>query len=203
MKEFWNERYRSEEFVYGTQANNYLKEKLKELPLGRILFPAEGEGRNSVFAAQLGWKTDAFDSSIEGKKKADLLAKKNGVQINYLLADIEKTNYTNHQFDAIALIYAHFPKEKRKNYHQKLTDFLKIGGYIVIEGFSKSHRAYQEKYPNVGGPKNIDLLYDLDEIKSDFEDFEFLEASQSEIELNEGSYHVGKASVVRIFAKKR
>ena len=44
----WNERYRKEEFAYGEEPNNYLKEQLSKLPVGTILFPAEGEGRNAV-----------------------------------------------------------------------------------------------------------------------------------------------------------
>ena len=51
----WNERYSKEEFAYGDQHNNYLKEQLEKLKIGKILFPAEGEGRNAVFAAKLGW----------------------------------------------------------------------------------------------------------------------------------------------------
>jgi hypothetical protein len=39
-------------------------------------------------------------------------------------------------------------------------------------------------------------------LKSDFKDFKFLENQIIETHLNEGIYHVGKASVVRIFAIK-
>jgi hypothetical protein len=61
----WNERYSKNEFAYGEAPNNYLKEQLEKLSAGAILFPAEGEGRNAVFAATLGWKVSAFDISIE------------------------------------------------------------------------------------------------------------------------------------------
>ena len=44
----WNDRYKANEFAYGEQPNNYLKEQLEKLPAGTILFPAEGEGRNAV-----------------------------------------------------------------------------------------------------------------------------------------------------------
>ena len=73
----WNDRYSSEEFAYGTAPNNYLKEQLEKLKTGSILFPAEGEGRNAVFAAKLGWKVSAFDISAEGKNKALKLAEAN------------------------------------------------------------------------------------------------------------------------------
>jgi hypothetical protein len=66
----WNERYANEEFAYGEEPNNYLKEQLTKLDAGKILFPAEGEGRNAVFAAKEGWTVSAFDISNEGLRKA-------------------------------------------------------------------------------------------------------------------------------------
>jgi hypothetical protein len=50
MKNMWNDRYGKIEFAYG-QPNNFLKEQLIKIPAGTILFPAEGEGRNAIYAA--------------------------------------------------------------------------------------------------------------------------------------------------------
>lgn len=72
--DFWDERFSHSEYAYGKEPNEYLKERLHKLNPGTILFPCEGEGRNSIYAAGLGWKTYAFDSSKEGQKKAILLA---------------------------------------------------------------------------------------------------------------------------------
>jgi hypothetical protein len=78
MNESWNERgndrYRNEAFAYWEKPSIYLKKQLESLAAGTILFPAEGEGRNVVFAASLGWTVSAFDNSAEGKKKALRLA---------------------------------------------------------------------------------------------------------------------------------
>src|SRR5690625_806694 len=46
------------------------------------------------------------------------------------------------------------------------------------------------------------MLYHLDDIISDFPDFEFKEAIEEKIQLNEGNHHKGTASVIRVFAKK-
>jgi hypothetical protein len=54
------ERYRDEAFAYGEEPNSYLKEQLVKLPIGTILFPAEGEGRNAVFAATFRLECSAF-----------------------------------------------------------------------------------------------------------------------------------------------
>jgi len=105
----WNDRYSKEEFAYGVAPNNYLKEQLENLNTGTILFPAEGEGRNAVFAAKLGWTVSAFDISPQGKNKALLLAGTNKVTIDYQVGELQTLNYNPEQFDIIALIYAHFP----------------------------------------------------------------------------------------------
>lgn len=201
-REFWDERYANEEFVYGKLPNKYFKEKIVELSVGKALFAAEGEGRNAVYAATLGWEVTAFDQSLSAKKKAILLAENNQVTIDYLVSDLYNFNYTSASFDVLVLIFAHFPEEKRRIYHRQLTQTIKNGGYIILEAFSKNHMQNQKENPKVGGPKNIDMLYDLDEIKEDFQNFEFLEAYETETELNEGEHHKGKGSVIRILAKK-
>ena len=97
--ERWNDRYSNEAFAYGEEPNLYLKEQLEKLSTGDILFAAEGEGRNAVFAAKLGWNSSAFDISIEGKNKALQLAESNNVSIDYRVGELEtldfKTNLKN------------------------------------------------------------------------------------------------------------
>ena len=102
---FWDERYAVEDYVYGTEPNDFLKEELPKLTAGKILFPGEGEGRNAVFAAQLGWEVTAFDSSTEGKAKAERLAKAKGVSIDYQLASYDEAEFPAESFDALVLIY--------------------------------------------------------------------------------------------------
>jgi len=200
---FWDQRYASETYAYGTLPNNYLKEKFAELNPGKILLPAEGEGRNAVFMAKLGWEVEAFDQSTAGKNKALLLAEHNDVKISYTISDVENIRYPENSFDALALIFAHFPIEQRRNYHRKLSSFLKPGGHLIIEGFSKKQATFQQLNPKSGGPRDVGMLYDLDELKEDFSDFEFIEAAEQVVTLAEGEFHQGEASVIRIFALKK
>lgn len=199
----WNDRYSKEEFAYGEQPNQYLKEQLDKIAVGTILFPAEGEGRNAVYAAKLGWTVSAFDISIEGQKKATQLAEKNQVKIDYQVGGLQTMNYKTDQFDAIGLIYAHFPAEIKSSYHKTLDKYLKKGGIIIFEAFSKNHIDYIAKNENVGGPKDIASLFSIEEIKSDFPDYDFEELAEMEIELNEGLFHNGKGSVIRFTGRKK
>ncbi|MEP2669417.1 MAG: class I SAM-dependent methyltransferase [Cyclobacteriaceae bacterium] len=202
-KDRWNERYSAEAFAYGEQPNNFLKEQLDQLPVGSILFPAEGEGRNAVYAAQLGWQVYAFDISIEGQKKAFHLAEKNKVKIEYAVGELQTLNYKPHQFDAIALIYAHFPAGIKSSYHKTLDTYLKKGGVIIFEAFSKRNIDYVTKNEEVGGPRDIATLFSIDEIKSDFSNYEFDQLEEVELELHEGLYHNGIGSVIRFVARKK
>lgn len=199
----WNDRYSKEEFAYGEEPNNYLKEQLTKLPVGKILFPAEGEGRNAVFAAKIGWIVSAFDISNEGKSKAIKLAEKNHVTIDYKVGELETLDFESEQFDAIALIYAHFPANIKSLYHKTFDRFLKNEGIIIFESFSKKHIDYVTANEKVGGPKDIDSLFSIDEIKADFPNYEFIELEEKEIELNEGLFHNGTGSVIRFIGRKK
>lgn len=120
----WNERYSKDAFAYGEEPNNYLKEQLTKLSVGTILFPAEGEGRNAVFAAKLGWTVSAFDISKEAKIKAMRLAEKNNVKIDYKVGELQSLDFGIEQFDVIALIYAHFPASIKSLYHKTFDKYL-------------------------------------------------------------------------------
>ena len=101
MKTFWDERYSSEEYIYGKEPNEFFAEQIRRLGPGMILLPAEGEGRNAVYAAQIGWKVHAFDSSSVGAAKAlDLAAEKN-VNILYAISDIETFEPGDFKYDVI------------------------------------------------------------------------------------------------------
>ncbi|MFI5206198.1 MAG: class I SAM-dependent methyltransferase, partial [Candidatus Paceibacterales bacterium] len=157
----WNDRYSKDEFAYGVQPNNYVKEQLEKLKIGAILFPAEGEGRNAVFAAKLGWTVSAFDISTQGKNKALRLAEINKVTIDYQVGELKAMNYRNEQFDAIALIYAHFPADIKSMYHKTFDKYLRKNGTVIFEAFSKSHIDYISKNEKVGGPKDVAMLFSI------------------------------------------
>uniref|UniRef100_UPI0032176300 class I SAM-dependent methyltransferase n=1 Tax=uncultured Draconibacterium sp. TaxID=1573823 RepID=UPI0032176300 len=197
MNDFWNKRYAVKEFAYGELPNNFVVNELKKLKPGKILFPAEGEGRNAVYAATLGWNVTAFDTSIEGKKKAGLLETKHNAQIDYQITSYQDVTFPSEYFDCVVLIFAHMPPLKRNEYHKKLTGFLKPGGSLLLEGFSKN-----QIKNNTGGPQNIDMLFSKEELQNDFSHFSELTITEKEIELNEGPFHNGLAAVINVTGRK-
>jgi cyclopropane fatty-acyl-phospholipid synthase-like methyltransferase len=202
MKDFWNARYAESEFAYGTEPNLFFREAIQNLPTGKILFPAEGEGRNAVYAATLGWEVIAFDQSETGKEKALMLSAKRGVTITYEVCSLEDFQAEESSFDALVLIFAHFPPHLRKGFHRRLAAFLKPGGILILEGFSKNHIKFNSVNEKAGGPKDRGMLFSKDELENDFSGFSISLLEEAETELEEGLYHVGKSSVIRMLAIK-
>ncbi|MCU0373551.1 MAG: SAM-dependent methyltransferase, partial [Ignavibacteria bacterium] len=93
QKNFWNERYASPDFAYGTEPNDFFKREISKLVPGKLLLPGEGEGRNAVFAAIKGWDVTAVDFSEQAKIKALKLADENNVKINYLVSPLEDYHF--------------------------------------------------------------------------------------------------------------
>lgn len=198
MENTWDQRYATEAYIYGTEPNDWFAEKLKIMKSGRLLLPAEGEGRNAVWAAQHGWQVKAFDQSNEAEIKARRLAAEKQVEINYLVKDLRSFRGEEGSFDAIGLIYVHMPPAYRQDVHSELIKLLRPGGSLILEAFAKA------QLPNKsGGPKNIDLLYDPTELKSDFKSMKMLEFYHAKINLDEGPLHHGVAEVIRLFARKK
>lgn len=203
MKEFWNQRYAAEEYAYGTKPNAFFKVQLDALPAGKLLLPAEGEGRNAVYAAKRGWQVAAFDISEAGRQKAQQLARRHGVSIDYQVGSLEELDYTPQQFDAIGLIFAHFPPKIRPALHRQVSKLLRPGGYLILEAFSKQHLVYNTKNPQAGGPKDEALLYDTATLRLDFPGFDFIRLEEVVTVLEEGNYHLGHSAVVRMLAQKK
>jgi SAM-dependent methyltransferase len=199
----WDDRYKAEDFAYGIAPNNYLQEQIEKLNPDAILFPAEGEGRNAIFAAKLGWSVSAFDISEEGRNKALRLAENNNVLLDYQVGELETLDFQEAQFNAIALIYAHFPAAIKSEIHKQLDKLLRKDGIIIFEAFSKKHLEYVTKNEKVGGPKDIESLFSIEEIKADFPNYEIIELEEKEIELNEGLFHNGTGSVIRFVGRKK
>lgn len=203
MIEMWDSRYSETEYAYGINPNKFFESYLNEFPLsGKLLLPAEGEGRNAVFAAKKGLDVTAFDISIEGKKKALKLAKNENVEIKYEVGNLFDLDIIKEKFDIAALIFAHFPPPILSRYHNKIADLIKDGGIIILEGFSKSHLPIRNENPKVGGPNKMEMLFSIESIKDDFPNFEIIKLEEVEVQLNEGNFHNGKGKVIRFIGRK-
>jgi 2-polyprenyl-3-methyl-5-hydroxy-6-metoxy-1,4-benzoquinol methylase len=198
VKEFWDERFSAEEYIYGEEPSEYFRQFIDGMKPGRVLIPGAGEGRDAVYAAKLGWEVHAFDQSSSGRNKALKLAKKHHVEINYVVADAADYDPGKNKFDLIAMVFFHLPPEFRSNFHNKLIQWLKPGGKVLVEAFH-----LRQMNNHSGGPKDPDLLITARQLAGDFRLLEITENRELTVELNEGTHHNGKAEVVRFAGIKR
>jgi hypothetical protein len=197
---FWNERYQNNETVYGLLPNVFFKHCIDKINTGKLLLPAEGEGRNAVYAAKNGWDVTAFDYSEVAKEKALKMAMSHQVTFVYQATNFLSFQAETASMDAVALIYAHMPPEIRSEFHHKMAYWVKKGGYVILEAFNPLQLELQS-----GGPKDVSMLYTQEMLKNDFPEhdwkIELLETTETE--LSEGPFHEGKAQVIRLLACRR
>lgn len=195
--EFWDERYSSIGFVYGTEPNIFFKDELDKLQTGNILLLGEGEGRNAVYAAVKGWNVDAVDFSTIGKEKALNFAKEKKVRLNYLISNLDDYTFYKDHYDAVGFIFLHMPPKLRRKIHRKVINTLKPGGKVILEVFDK-----EQLGKNSGGPQSEEMLYCKSEIENDFKDLKHHLLEKVKEEYEEGDHHKGIAYVLRFVGEK-
>ncbi|MDF7809147.1 class I SAM-dependent methyltransferase [Pontiellaceae bacterium B12219] len=194
----WDETYSTDEFVYGTEPNDFLKANAEKLKPGSVLCLADGEGRNGVFLAKLGFEVTAVDMSEVGLEKARQLAAENGVEIKTICADLNDFAIEPDRWDNIISIFCHLPPPLRKKVHAVSANGLTEGGVFLLEAYTPKHL----EMPGTGGPPVPDLMYALETLKQDFQSLELIQALETEREVNEGSKHFGHAAVIQFIARK-
>ncbi len=193
----WDQKYATEQYVYGTEPNEFLAEHVRLLPKGRILSLAEGEGRNAVYLAKQGFKVTAVDSSRVGLDKARKLAEENRVDIEFIHNDLEHFELGKEQWDGIVSIFCHVPPKLRKTLHGKIINGLKHQGVLILEAYTPDQLKH-----GTGGPPVVDLMMDADSLEQELSGLRFEHLVEVERNVQEGFGHSGTGAVVQIIGYK-
>ena len=198
QKNFWNEKFSRVDYLYGLNPNAFIESKAKLIKdKKKILCLGEGEGRNAIFLAKQGFEVTAIDASDIGLDKIKYRANDECLNVHCINMDLNnwETNEAN-KYDVIVATYLHMFTEDRNTLFDKIEQNLNKGGYFIAEFFSKEQLNY-----NSGGPKALDLLYDLVDFENVFNKCE-KNIIKEIVHLNEGIGHQGEASVIRVLVKK-
>ena len=190
----WNEKYSDPRFIYGTEPNDFLKQSVHHLkPSGKILCIAEGEGRNAVWLAELGFKVTAVDASEVGLNKGQTLAKSKGVKIDWIHADLQHYNPGQQAWDGVVAIFAHLPPDLRSQVHADCVESLKAGGVLLLEAYTPEQLRFR-----TGGPSNPDWLMTPEMLEQELRGLTFERLQKVERQIIEGIGHTGTGSVVQV-----
>jgi len=194
----WDQRYGDKNYVYGTEPNDFLKENAQQIPQGKILCLAEGEGRNAVWLAQQGYEVTAVDSSNIGLQKAEQLALERGVSISTVCADLAHFDMDVDQWDGIVSIFCHLPQPLRQRVHSHCITALRSGAVMLLEAYTPQQLTYK-----TGGPPITEMMMDSTLLKAELEGLEFLYLKECVRDIHEGELHNGPGAVVQLLARKR
>ena len=196
-KGYWDQRFATTEFVYGEQANDFLRQHAAGLVAGHALCLAEGEGRNAVFLAELGHQVCAQDISPVGLSKAKALALQKGVSITTLCCDLAALDLKPNSLDLIAAIWMHVEPELRARVFEQAVEALRPGGHLLIEAYRPQQLDFSS-----GGPTRQELLIEAAQLQQELAALEPLILQEIERTITEGSAHQGRSAVVQFFGRK-
>ena len=188
----WDNEYDREEYVYGKLPNDFLKSHYEVMPKGKVLLLAEGEGRNAVFLAKLGYTVTAVDISSVGLKKAEKLAKENNVIIETICADLAVFDLGERQWDGIVSIYCHLPVELRQNLYKRIERAIKPLGVFLLEGYRPEQLNYK-----TGGPPVASMMSSKASLMTELPGFTFSHLEELDRVVNEGINHHGLGAVIQ------
>jgi SAM-dependent methyltransferase len=193
----WDEEYSVEKYVYGTEPNDFLSGMTENLKKGRVLCLAEGEGRNAVHLAKAGFSVTAVDSSRVGLAKAEMLAQKNGVAIETVVADLADFSINKTCWDSIVSISCHLPPALRKKVHKGVVSGLRKGGTFLLEAYTPKQLKF-----GTGGPPSAEFMMDLATLREELSGLKIVHGVELIRNVVEGINHTGKGAVVQVLAER-
>jgi len=189
---YWDERYGTQAFAYGTEPNAFLKSKISG-PVkhgAKALCLADGEARNGTYLAQLGYEVTSIDFSPVAKEKAMVLASMRSVKLLYELTDLNTYQLEVNQWDLIVSIFYQPLAEVRQRHYQRVFSALKPEGLFILETKASLLETERSRYPGT------------DELALELHPMKVIFSLESEQHLNEGTYHQGQQRTAQILAQK-
>lgn len=196
-REFWDTRYSEAELTYGSEPNDFLREMAPRIPPGPVLGLGEGQGRNAVHLATLGHAVTAVDQSPVGLARARELAISRGVTLSTVVADLADFDFGATSWSGIISIFCHLPSTLRRDLYPRCAAALAPGGVFILEGYTPRQLKY-----DTGGPKELDLLDTLDELRSLLPGLDLEVGRELLRDIREGAHHQGLGAVVQVVARK-
>ena len=161
----WDERYSGTEFEWTTRPNQFVAAELADLPPGRALDLAAGEGRNAVWLAERGWRVTAVDFSLVGLDKGRKLSAARGVdeaQVDWIVADLRDYEPERDGYDLALIAYLQVSPALRATVLARAAAALAPGGTAFIVAHDLTNLT-----EGTGGPQDPEVLYTPEAVRAE------------------------------------
>lgn len=194
----WNSRYDRKDFLFGTAPNAWLaSHQALFAPGRRALAVADGEGRNSIWLAQLGLSVDAFDISSIAVAKAKDWVRRSGVTVNFNVTDCDGWTWKPGAYDYVVAIFVQFADpEMRARLFANMVGSLAPGGLLMLQGYTPKQLEFK-----TGGPPEVSHLYTEEMLQASFLELEIIELHSYDAEIEEGTQHRGCSALIGMVAR--
>ena len=172
-REDWDARYAGVENLWAAKPNRFLVAEVADLEPGRALDLACGEGQNAIWLATLGWQVTGVDYSEVAIAKARGRAARDGVDAEFVCADLVTYEPGSSVFDLVVVLYLHIPSRERHVVLDRATAALATGGTFLLVGHDTLNMT-----EGVGGPSDPDIHFTPDEIAAELPDLEIVKAER-------------------------
>lgn len=153
----WDERYRSHDLVWGKEPNQFVRQQCERLPVGSALDLACGEGRNSLWLAQLGWRVHGQDFSTVAIERARRLTETEHPlvreRVSWEVTDLTTTTPPIGEFDLVLISYVHIAAEHRDHLLSGAARAVRPGGHALLVAHDRRNIT-----EGIGGPQDASLL---------------------------------------------
>jgi SAM-dependent methyltransferase len=160
--EAWNRRYAGRELLWTAQPNRFLVAEASDLPPGRALDVACGEGRNAVWLAERGWDVTGVDFSEVALEKAHVLARSRNVEARWVQADLLDYRPEPRTFDLVLVFYLQVPARERREIVRAVAEGVAANGTLLLVGHDRSNLEHGH-----GGPRDEAVLYTPGDVVAD------------------------------------
>jgi SAM-dependent methyltransferase len=172
-REDWNTRYRGTDLLWSADANVFVALEATDLPPGRLLDCAAGEGRNAIWLAERGWRATVIDYSEVAIGKARRLAASRGVELDAIVADVTTFRPAGRRFDLVLVAYLQLPEPARSAALHGAAEAVAPGGTLLVVAHDRSNLD-----GGYGGPQDPAVLGTPEEVAAGLADLDVVRAAR-------------------------
>ncbi len=166
-KEYWNEKFANRN-DNPLSPEKSVVENIDYFKKGTVLDVACGDGRNSLFLLEKGFKVTGIDFSSKALERLNMFAKRNNYLVKTMKVDLSMPNSLNNieTFDNILINHYRLHKNQFKDIKNHITD----RGILFICGFGYKHEVDSKI-------KKEDLIQptDFEDLKESFDLIKYIE----------------------------
>ncbi len=172
-RDHWDRRYAETEQLWALAPNRSFAAEAADLPPGRALDLACGEGRHAVWLAERGWEVTAVDFSDVAIARARARAAREQVEVDFRCVDLLDFVPERGAFDLVLVLFLQLPGDERRLVLSRATAAIAPGGTFLLVGHD-----LENLDKGFGGPSDPDVLYTPEDIVDEIPGLEIEKAEQ-------------------------